>query len=139
MHRREHVVIIRPGRTGIVLHTMFYESEIRREEEHRPDLSQVAQKELDLAVMLINSLANPFDSAKYRDTYREKLEALMENKLAGKLLAEKETARPAPVINILDALQRSLQSAERKLPASAAGSNAKQLRHRQKQLSAEQN
>ena len=140
MHRREHVVIIRPGRTGIVLHTMFYESEIRREEEHRPDLSQVAQKELDLAVMLINSLANPFDSSKYRDSYREKLEALIENKLAGKLLAEKETARPAPVINILDALQRSLQSAGRKLPVSAAaGSKAKQLRRRQKQLSAEQN
>jgi DNA end-binding protein Ku len=48
-------------------------------------------------------LAAPFDPSKYRDTYREKLEALIENKLAGKLLVEKETARPAPVINILDA------------------------------------
>ena len=101
MHRREHVVVIRPGRRGIVLHTMFYESELRREDEHRLDLSQVAQKELDLAVMLINSLANPFDSSKYRDSCREKLEALIASKLSGKLAAEEREARPAPVINIL--------------------------------------
>ena len=140
MHRREHVVVIRPGRTGIVLHTMFYESEIRREEEHRPDLSQVAQKELDLAVMLINSLANPFDSSKYRDSYRDKLEALIANKLAGKLAAEKERARPAPVVNILDALQRSLQCRERKLRADAPGPdlNGKQVRRRQRQPSPQQ-
>ena len=35
MHRREHVVVLRPGRTGIILHTMFYEPEIRREDECR--------------------------------------------------------------------------------------------------------
>src|SRR5215218_5141868 len=34
MHRREHVVVIRPGQTGIVLHTMFYEVEVRRENEY---------------------------------------------------------------------------------------------------------
>ena len=108
MHRREHVVIIRPGRTGIVLHTMFYESEIRREDEQRPDLSQVEPKELELALMLVQSLTNSFDPAKYRDSYREKLETLIAAKLAGKATAERPTVRSAPVVNIMDALQRSL-------------------------------
>ena len=37
MHNREHVVIVRPGRSGITLHTMFYESEIRRNDEYSAD------------------------------------------------------------------------------------------------------
>ena len=49
MHNREHVVVIRPGRTGIVLHMMFYETEIRRDDEYRTDTSAVAEKELNLA------------------------------------------------------------------------------------------
>ncbi len=70
--RREHVVVIRPGQTGIVLHTMFYESEVRRENEYRTDMSQIVPKELDLALLLVNSLTAPFDATKYRDNYRER-------------------------------------------------------------------
>ena len=120
MHRREHVVVIRPGRSGIVLHTMFYESEIRRADEHRADGSNVSQKELDLALLLVNSLVAAFDASKYRDTYREKLDALIAAKLDGLPAAEVERRRHAPVVNILEALQRSLQSVERKPPAAAA-------------------
>lgn len=110
MHRREHVVVIRAGCTGIVLHTMFYESEIRRENEYRPATQHISQKELDLALLLVNSLAAPFDASKYRDSYREKLDALIAAKLEGKLLGEVKSPRAAPVVNILDALQRSLDS-----------------------------
>ncbi len=120
MHRREHVVVIRPGRTGIVLHTMFYESEIRREDEQRTDISQVSDKELELALLLVNSLAGAFDASKYRDSYREKLDALIAAKLEGVAAVEAKAARPAPVINILEALQRSLDAAERKTPVSEA-------------------
>ena len=120
MHRREHVVVIRPGRTGIVLHTMFYESEIRREDEQRTDISQVSEKELELALLLVNSLAGAFDSSKYRDSYREKLDALIAAKLEGLAPVETKAARPAPVINILEALQRSLDAAEPKTPAREA-------------------
>ncbi len=83
--RREHVVVIRPGQTGIVLHTMFYEVEVRRENGYRTDISQIVQKELDLALLLINSLTAPFDTSKYRDNYREKLDALIAAKLEGKV------------------------------------------------------
>ena len=118
MHRREHVVVIRPGRSGIVLHTMFYQTEIRRADEYRTDSANVSQKEVDLALLLVNSLVAPFDASKYRDTYREKLDALITAMLEGLPRVEPERPRHAPVVNILNALQRSLQSLQRKGPAS---------------------
>ena len=110
MHQREHVVVIRPGRTGIVLHTMFYEPEVRRENEYRADTVQLAAKEVELALLLVNSLTAAFDASKYRDSYREKLDALIGAKLQGKLANERQSRRPAAVVNIVDALQRSLDS-----------------------------
>ena len=108
MHRREHVVVIRSGRSGIVLHTMFYEGEIRREDEYRADTSQIPEKELELALLLVNSLKARFEPLKYRDNYRDKLDALIQAKLAGKVSEQGHAPRLAPVVNILEALQRSL-------------------------------
>ncbi len=132
MHRREHVVVLRPGRTGVILHTMFYEAEIRREEECRPDLSQVLEKELELALLLVNSLAAPFEAAKYRDSYREKLDGLIAAKLQGKAPVEAEVPRPASVVNILHALKRSLESTGRKPSLGERSSVNKKKRSREK-------
>ncbi|HYO81120.1 MAG TPA: Ku protein, partial [Bryobacteraceae bacterium] len=109
MHNREHVVVIRPGRTGIVLHTMYYETEIRRDDEYRAPVGDVSQKELDLALLLVRNLAAPFEPQKYRDTYREKLDALIEQKMSGEQTVQAPEPKPAAVVNILEALQRSLQ------------------------------
>lgn len=130
MHNREHVVIVRPGRSGIVLHTMFYESEIRREDEYRADTSGVNQKELDLALLLIRNLEAPFEPAKYRDTYREKLDALIQSKIAGEETVEAPASKPAPVVNILEALQRSLASTPSRKPPKAEEAPAKPTRRR---------
>jgi len=108
MHNREHVVVIRPGRTGIVLHTMFYETEIRRDDEYRTDTSAVSEKELKLSLMLIESLAAPFDASKYRDTYKEKLETLIAAKVAGEETVEPAKPAAKPATDILAALERSL-------------------------------
>src|SRR4051795_1750003 len=129
MHRREHVVVIRPGRTGIVLHTMFYETEIRREDEHRTDAAKISEKELELALMLVRNQAAPFDPSKYRDSYREKLDTVIAAKLEGLSLSARDTPNRAPVVNILDALQRSLQSTECKPKISDAAA-AKRSRAR---------
>src|SRR5215467_2464896 len=68
MHNREHIVILRPNGNGVVLHTMFYTDEIRQVEEFHTDTSQVKDKELALAKMLIESLAADFEPQKYTDT-----------------------------------------------------------------------
>ncbi|HEX4771996.1 MAG TPA: Ku protein [Bryobacteraceae bacterium] len=111
MHSREHVVILRPGGKGMLAHTMFFSSEVRGDDEYRADTSTVTQKELDLAQKLIHSLAAPFEPQKYRDTYREKVESLIAQRVAGKPPALlKQPSVAASVVDITDALQRSLAS-----------------------------
>src|SRR5262249_16373827 len=108
MHNREHVVIIRPGRRGIILHTMFYDNEIRRNDEYPAETSDINQKELDAALLLIRALEGPFTPEKYRDTYGEKLQELLQSKIGGQEVVTPMPPARAPVVDILDALKKSL-------------------------------
>lgn len=122
MHNREHVTILRPGQRGILLHTMYYEDEIRKVDEFRTDTSLVQEKELALAQMLVNSLTAKFEPEKYKDTYRENLESLIQTKLAGRKVVEITSAPVAPVIDIMEALKKSLEV--RKKPVAQAQPDA---------------
>lgn len=113
LRNREHVVVVRPGRHGLVLHTMFYETEIRQQEEYRADTSAVSKKELELALLLIRNLEADFEPGKYRDAYREKLETLIQAKVKGEQTTEAVPPQPASIVNIMEALQRSLESTAR--------------------------
>ena len=119
MHSREHVVIVRPGSKGLIAHTMFFSSEVRADQEYAAETESVSQKELDLAQNLIGSLAAIFEPGKYRDSYREKLEAIIAQKVAGQPVANVEKpARSRAVVDIAEALQKSL--AALKKPAASA-------------------
>jgi DNA end-binding protein Ku len=109
MHNREHIVILRPGKRGILLHTMYYEDEVRKVEEFRTDTTMVKDKELELAMTLISSLAAEFEPVKYKDAYRENLLAMIQAKVQGKQVVETPAAQQlAPVIDIMEALKASL-------------------------------
>jgi DNA end-binding protein Ku len=117
MHNREHVVILRPGDKGMVLHTMYYADEVRKTDEFRTDASNLKDKELALAKMLVESLAGDFEPEKYSDTYRTNLRTMIQAKIDGQTVVETPEARIAPVIDIMEALKRSLEM--RKPPAVA--------------------
>jgi DNA end-binding protein Ku len=110
MHNREHVVVLRPGKKGMLAHSMFYLNEVRAEQEYKADTHAVSAKELELAKTLIKSLAGPFEPEKYHDTYREKLEAILEEKAAGKrvTIPREPEHKPTKVVDIADALRQSL-------------------------------
>jgi len=118
MHNREHIIILRPGPKGIVSHTMYYQDEIRQVEEFRTDTSLVKEKELAMAKMLISSLESDFEPQKYHDTYRDNLQKLIEDKIEGRKVVETPSEHVAPVIDIMEALKKSL--AEKRKPASVA-------------------
>ncbi len=99
MHNREHVVILRPAKRGILLHTMYYVDEIRQVDEFRTDTGMVREKELELAKTLIDSLAGEFQPEKYHDTYRENLQRMIEAKIEGRKVVETPAPRVAPVID----------------------------------------
>jgi DNA end-binding protein Ku len=122
MHNREHIIVLRPGAKGILTHTMYYQDEIRQVEEFRTDTSLVKDKELDMAKMLISSLEADFEPAKYHDTYRDNLQKMIEAKIEGKKVVATPTATVAPVIDIMEALKKSL--AEKRKPAQVATASA---------------
>ena len=109
LQNREHIVILRAGRFGLLLHTMFYSDEIRTIEEFRTDTSQVTAQELELATLLVRALAGSFAPAKFKDNYQETLRALIGAKIEGRELEECATGTAvAPVVDILAALKASL-------------------------------
>ncbi|MGA3016795.1 MAG: Ku protein [Bryobacteraceae bacterium] len=118
MHNREHIVILRPGAKGILSHTMYYQDEIRQVEEFRTDTSLVKDKELAMAKMLISSLEAEFEPQKYHDDYRKNLQKMIEDKIEGRKVVATPETHIAPVIDIMEALKKSL--AEKRKPASAA-------------------
>jgi DNA end-binding protein Ku len=127
MHNREHIIVLRPGAKGILSHTMYYQDEIRQVEEFRTDTSLVKDKELDMAKMLISSLEADFEPQKYHDTYRDNLQKMIEAKVEGRKVVETPAAHIAPVIDIMEALKKSL--ADKRKPAAhatASGSSAEE-------------
>ena len=123
MRRRQHAVVIRPGSTGIIAHTIYYADEIRKSEEFRTDTGLATKKELDLAKTLIEAMAVPFEPEKFKDTFREKLSELIAAKLKSKeVSAAQALSKPAPMVDIIQALQESL--ALRRKPVASATSQA---------------
>jgi DNA end-binding protein Ku len=120
MHNREHIVILRPGQHGILLHTMYYRDEIRQLEEFRTNRSLVKEKELELAMTLVKSLEAPFEPEKYKDEYRENLKVMIKAKVEGKEIVETARAVPkVPVTDILEALKMSLAQAKKPVASAA--------------------
>jgi len=123
MHGREHAVVLRPGKSGLLAHTMYFASEVRADEEFRASVNDLSKKELELAQTLIHSLAANFEPEKYHDTYREKIQALIDKKVKGEpVLSAPAIPRQAEVIDIADALRKSL--ANLKKPAASAAQPA---------------
>jgi len=123
MHQREHIVIIRPGAQGMTLHTMFYSNEIRAAEAVPNDKIELKDQEKKLADQLIQSLAAPWQPEKYRDEYQENLKGMIQAKLKGQEVTEVAQPHMAPVIDLMEALKKSL--AEKKAPPAAQEQTAK--------------
>ncbi len=117
MHGRDHVVVVRPGQTGLVAHTMFYSSEVHLDEQFRADVSAVGKRERELAETLIGSLTTNFEPEKYKNAYQSKLQALIDERVGGatEQTPPERTRAAAEVVDIADALRRSL--AQLKKPA----------------------
>lgn len=111
MHGREHIVILRPREKAIVLHTMYFVSELNQANEveiEKP--AKVDKKEVDLAKRLIETLAAPFEPDKFHDEYRSNVEDLIEKKRRGQKVTPIRQPKAAPVSDLLKALQKSLDA-----------------------------
>jgi len=112
MHNREHVVLIRPVESGLVLHTLYYDDELHGANKGEVAAAKYSAKELDLAKTLITRLTAPFRPTQFEDTYRENVERLIEQKRKGQKVTVVKQPRRAAVVNLMDALRRSLKASE---------------------------
>jgi DNA end-binding protein Ku len=119
MHQREHIVFIRPGAKGMTLHTMFYSNEVRAAESVPTPKVEVKEQEKKLAEQLIQSLAAPWEPQKYHDEYQDNLKAMIAAKLKGQQVTEVAQPHMAPVIDLMEALKKSLAEKHAEAPAAA--------------------
>ena len=121
MHNREYTVVIRPREDGLTLHTIYYANEVRAIPEYgQTKNTEVKAQEIQLAEQLVKSLAAPFDAEKYEDAYQKRLSDMIDAKREGKAVKETKGKKLAPVIDLMAALQRSLnQAGTEKKPAAS--------------------
>jgi DNA end-binding protein Ku len=125
MQGREHVVVIRPGRHGLLAHTMYYSDEVRAENEFQTSTGDTAPKEVELASKFIEAIAGPFAPEEFTDTYREQVQALISGKIERREVAASPAPTPpitAPVVDILEALKKSLELARKPVKAASQAS-----------------
>ena len=64
----KNVVVIRPGAKGLFAHTMFYENEVRAENQVETRIAEVSPKELQLALQFVEAIAGPFAPGEFKDS-----------------------------------------------------------------------
>ncbi len=120
MHNREYTVILRPYEKGLMLHTMYYQDEIRALENFGASDVQVREAEVKIAHQLIKALEAKFEPKKYYDTYEENVKKLIKAHLEGKeVTAVEQPRKAAPVVDLMSALKQSLAQMEKKGPQRA--------------------
>jgi DNA end-binding protein Ku len=107
---REELVLIRPYQGSLVMQALRYSDELRPVSEVPVGEGEVKPAELQLAKQFIEQLStDTFDASKWEDSYRKKLQAIIEAKIAGEpiSIARAEPAR-TQVVDLMEALKASL-------------------------------
>ncbi len=125
MRQRETLAVLRVRDDVIVLQTMLWPDEIRAAEfDVLGEDIEVRDAELTMAMSLVESLAADFEPDSYEDAYATAVAELVESKLAGVepvVATAPEEAGDAEVVDLLTALQRSVEAAKRARGETADG------------------
>ena len=125
LYGREYLVAVRPFERGIVMHTLHHAAEMRgidSVDELHSVPTTVKPEEIKLARQVIQTFEQPLNLATYKDEYREGLQRIIDAKVAGQEVVATPSEAPPKVVNLMEALKRSLDavSAGKKKTAKAA-------------------
>jgi DNA end-binding protein Ku len=111
----ENFVLIRPKGEALVLETLFLAEDVRSQAEidEAVEAVDVKEPELELARQLIDSLVGDWEPESLHSEYRQDLRKLLEAKLAGEEIATPEPVADAPVIDLMEALKKSVAASKR--------------------------
>src|SRR5881397_4195525 len=119
----EYYAFIRPKGDALVLETLFLSEDVRSQGEIDEAVAgtEVKKAELELAQQVMQSLVGEFDPSELHSQYRQDLRTMLEAKLSGQEIAKPEPVPETPVVDLMDALKRSVAEAQdRKKSAAAA-------------------
>src|SRR5438445_1427679 len=130
---REHIIALEPRGKGLLGITLRYPYEVRNEVDYFDDIPDetIPKDMLDLGSHIVTTKAGHFDPDKFEDQYEDALKELLRKKQEGKPIERPERREPAKVINLMDALRRSVE-------ASGTGPSAKAKGHLAAQRQSEQ-
>ncbi len=113
LYGREYLVAVRPQSNGMVMYTLHHAAEIRSIDtidELQSVPKQVKADELRLAKQVIGTFDKTLDIASYQDEYKDELRKVIDAKIAGREVVAPEIEAPPKVVNLMDALRKSLDS-----------------------------
>jgi DNA end-binding protein Ku len=108
---KENLCLIRPHGDSLALETLFFAEDVRSRAEIEEAVAetQVQEAELDLAQQVIGSLVGDFQPEDFENQYRAELRAMLEAKIAGQEIKKPEPAPETPVVDLMEALRRSVE------------------------------
>ncbi len=112
LSRRERMLMLHPRGKGMMATTLRYPYEVRQDSEYFSDIHDVklSDEMLDIAQEIIARKAGHFEPDKFTDRYEEALVEMLRAKQSGQVFTTPEAAEPGNVVNIMDALRKSLQA-----------------------------
>ncbi len=115
MRNKEYPVAIRPDDEVLKLETMYFADEIKSPKKDLPELpkaSEVTEREVQMASLLLESMESDWDPGKYQDTHRLQLQEIIEAKRQGNEIVTGEEVTPAAtkVVDLMEVLSASIDS-----------------------------
>jgi DNA end-binding protein Ku len=113
---KQHLAAVRVYQQALVLETLFYPDEVR-ESAHVPGTQvsvNMSEKELNMAIQLIDQLTTPFNPQKYTDDYRVALMELIEGKIKGEDVKIAKEVPQTNIVHLMEALQASIDQTKPK-------------------------
>jgi len=110
LYRRERIIMLEPRDKGLVAMTLRYPYEVRADDEvfdQIPDV-KVDDDTLDLATHIIERKLTHFDPARFEDRYQNALLEIIKAKAANKPAPKLDAPKPSNVVNLMDALRKSI-------------------------------
>jgi DNA end-binding protein Ku len=136
LYGREYLVAVRSHDRGIVMYTLHHAAEMRGmdsvEELNSVTSKVIRPEEIKLAKQVIETFDAPLDLTTYKDEYREGLQKIIDAKIAGEEVVAPTVEAPPKVVNLMDALRKSLDAVgtSKKKPAKVSGQVAPAKRKR---------
>jgi DNA end-binding protein Ku len=111
--RRERMLMLQPRDKGMLATTLRYPYEVRQDGEIFGEVNdpKLPAEMLDIAQEIINRMSGHFEPDTFTDRYEEAVVSMLKAKQAGQTFSVPEPAAPANVVNIMDALKKSLEAA----------------------------